>query len=91
MFLASKKEYCVTTNKNGVTDEQNIFKGFTKVSDNLARKEYCKMYGADKLIAKEPWSWRKSFNMGVVVPHKLRNCNKCTKALLCDGCDRLEN
>ena len=29
--------------------------------------------------------------MGAVTPHKLRSCNKCTKELLCDGCDKLTN
>ena len=29
--------------------------------------------------------------MGVVIPHKMRNCNKCTKDLICDGCDKLAN
>ena len=44
-----------------------------------------------KLIAKVPLSWKKSFNMGVVIPHKMRNCNKCSKDQLCDECDRLIN
>ena len=29
--------------------------------------------------------------MGVVIPHKMRNCIKCTKDLLYDGCDELVN
>ena len=29
--------------------------------------------------------------MGVVIPHKLRICNKCTKDLICDGSDKLAN
>ena len=28
---------------------------------------------------------------GVVIPHKMRNCNKCTKDTLCDDCDKLVN
>ena len=24
-------------------------------------------------------SWKKSFSRGVVIPHKMRNCNKCSK------------
>ena len=31
----------------------------------------------------------KNFNMGVVIPHKLRNGSKCTEDFLCDGCDKL--
>ena len=43
--------------KYGVIDEHKTFKGFTKVSDNLDRKEYFKMFRGDKLVAKVPLSW----------------------------------
>ena len=33
----------------------------------------------------------KSFSLGVVIPHKMRNCNKCTKDFLRDDCDELVN
>ena len=49
------------------------------------------MFEGDKLVAKVPLSWKKSFSMGVVIPHKIRNCNKCDKDSLCDGCDKLVN
>ena len=49
------------------------------------------MLAGDNLIAKVHLSWRKSFSMGVVIPHKMRNCKKCTKDVLCDGCDNLVN
>ena len=29
--------------------------------------------------------------MGVVIPHKLKNCNNCDKDILCDDCDNLVN
>ena len=29
--------------------------------------------------------------MGVVIPHKMRICNKCNKDLFCDGCDKVVN
>ena len=40
------------------------------------------MFNGDKLIAKVPLIWKKFFSMGVVIPHKMRNCNKCTKDLM---------
>ena len=49
------------------------------------------MAGGDKLVAKVALSWTKSFSQGVVIPHKTRNCNKCTKDNLCDECDKLVN
>ena len=49
------------------------------------------MANGDKLIAKVPLSWKKSFSHGVVIAHKMRNCNKWTKDILCDSCDKLVN
>ena len=47
------------------------------------------MFTGDKLVAKVPLSWKKLFSMGVVIPHKIKSCNKCTKDILCDECDKL--
>ena len=91
LFLAPKINYCLTINKFGVIDEHKTFQGFTNVSDNLDRKEFFKTFDGDKLVAKVPLSWNKSFSYGVIIPHKLRNCNKCTKDILCDNCDKFVN
>ena len=40
LFLAPKIKYCLTIRKYGVIDEHKTFKGFSKVSDTLDRKEY---------------------------------------------------
>ena len=29
--------------------------------------------------------------MGVVIPHKIRNCTNCKKDILCDSCEKLVN
>ena len=34
---------------------------------------------------------KKIFSMGVVIPHKIRNCNECIKDILCERCDKLVN
>ena len=91
LFSAPKIKYCLTINKNGVINEHKTFKGFTNVSDNFDRKECFKMFEGDKLKAKVPLSWKKSFGQGVVIPHKMRNCSNCTKDILCDDCDKLVN
>ena len=49
------------------------------------------MADGDKLIAKIPLSWKKSFSQGVVIPHKMRNCTNCKENILCDNCDKLVN
>ena len=91
LFLAPKIKYCLTINKYGVIDEHKTFKGLTSVSENLNRKEYFTMADGYKLEAKVPLSWKKSFSQRVVIPHKMRNCNNCTKDFLCDDCDKLVN
>ena len=91
LFLAPKIKYCLTIKKYGVIDEHKTFKGFTNVSDNLNRKEFFNMADGDKLIAKVPLSWKKSFSQGVVIPHKMRNCSDCKNNILCDNCDSLVN
>ena len=49
------------------------------------------MADRDKLVAKIPLSWKKSFSLGVVKPHKMRNCHYCKNEILCDICDKLVN
>ena len=91
LFLAPKIKYCLTVNKYGVIDEHKTFKGFTNVSDELDREEYFKMYEGDKLVAKVPLSWKKSFSHGVLILHKMRKCNECENNILCDNCYKLVN
>ena len=91
LILAPKINYCLTISQYGVIGEHKTFKGFTLVSNNLDRKGYFKMFIGDKLIAKILLSWKKSFSMGVVIPHKVRNCNKFSEDTLCEGCDKLTN
>ena len=89
LFVAPKIENCLTINKYGVIDEHKTSKGFTNVSESLDRKVYLKRYGGDKLIAKVPLSWKKSLNMGVVIPHKMGKCGECKKDILCENSDKL--
>ena len=63
--------------------KKKTFKGFKDVSDNLNRKEYFNMAEGDKLLAKIPLSWKKSFSQGVIIPHKMKDCLNCTKDILC--------
>ena len=49
------------------------------------------MFEGDKLIAKIPLKWKKSFSHGVVIPHKKKNCIICEKDILCDDSDKLLN
>ena len=86
---ARKIKYCLTINKYHIIEEHKTYKGFTIVSENLDRKEFFKMFDGDKLKGKVPSNWKKGFSYGVIIPHKLRNCNECDENVLCDNCDKL--
>ena len=91
LFLAPQVKYYSAINKYVVFDEHKTFKGFTNVSDNLNRKEYFQRFNGGKIIAKVSLSWKKGIYHGVIIPHRRRNCDKCTKDILCDGCDKSVN
>ena len=38
-----------------------------------------------------PRSWKKSFNNGIVIPTKKRQCNECKNEILCTKCSLLIN
>ena len=61
------------------------------MSDNLDREEYFNMADDGKLIAKVALGWKKSFSMGVEIPHKVSKCGDCKKDSPCDSCDQLVN
>ena len=72
-------------------DKHKTFKGFNDVSKKVDRKEYFKMFNGDKLSAKVSLKWKKSFSMGALITHKMRNCGDCEKDILCDECEKLVN
>ena len=70
---------------------ERLSKGFEKCLITLTEKKYFKTFNGDKLNAKLSLSWKTSFSMGVIIPHKMRNCNKCTKDVFCENWDELVN
>ena len=44
------------------------------------------MKEGEKISAMLPRSWKKSFDNGVIIPKKIRFCNKCNDKKLCDKC-----
>ena len=91
LFLAHKIKYCLAKDIYGIIREHKTFEGFTNVPDNLDKKQDYKIFHGDILFVTFPLSWEKNVSMGVVIQQKLRNCNKCIKDVLCEGCDKLGN
>ena len=77
LLLAPKINYCLTKNKNGIVDEHKTFETSTNVFENQDGKEYIKSSDSDELIAKVSLSWKKSFDCGVKLSHKLRHFCEC--------------
>ena len=91
LFLVPQIKSCLTKIKYGVISEHKTFKRFTNVSANLDRENYFRLLHGSKLKEKFPLSWNKTFDRGVVIPHKLGNRSKCTKDILCQNCEKVVN
>ena len=67
------------------------FKGFNDSKRLLDRSQYFDMLKGKKITAMLPRSWRKSFNNGVIIPTKMRQCNACKDGILCVTCNNKIN
>ena len=53
------------------------------VYDKFYRSQYVDMLEGEKISAVLPRSWKKSFNNGIVIPVKMRRCDRCKDGILC--------
>ena len=87
LFLAPKIKYCLTINEYGIINEKKTFKGFGDINRLLDTKKYFDMYEGKAVEGKFPLSWKKSFDSGVIIPCKMRECEECDGDKLCEECD----
>ena len=86
LFLAPKVKYCLTINEYGLVEEHKTFKGFGDVNRLLDNKKYFDMQQFKKIVGTFPLSWKKSFESGVIIPSKTRDCMICKESILCEEC-----
>ena len=67
------------------------FKGFNDSKRLIDRSQYFDMLKGKKLTAMLPRSWKKSFNNGIIIATKTRQCNECKDGILCTTCNNLNN
>ena len=67
------------------------FKGFNDSKRLLDRSQYFNMLKGKKITAILPRSWKKSFENGVIIPTKMRQCNVCKDGILCSTCNNQIN
>ena len=67
------------------------FKGFNDSKRLLDRSQYFDMLNGKKITAMLPRSWKKSFNNGVIIPTKMRQCNECKDEISCVTCNNRNN
>ena len=67
------------------------FKGFNDSKRLLDQSQYFDTLEGKKISAMLPRSWRKSFNNGVVIRTKMRQCNECKDEILCTSCNDQAN
>ena len=84
LYLAPKIKYCLTKDEYGIIKEHKTFKGFNDSKRLLDRSQYFKMKEGEKITPMLPRSWKKSFDNGVIIPKKMRFCEKCNDKKLCD-------
>ena len=87
LFLAPKIKYCLNINEYGIINEKKTFKGFGDINRLLDTKKYFDMNEGKPVEGKFPLSWKKSFDSGVIIPCKTRDCEKCDVNNLCEECD----
>ena len=90
LLLATKITYCWTIIKNVVFGENKTFKGTTKVFHN----SYINVLQCLMVLnwqQKSLWFGKNFFSMSIVIPHKSRYSNECSKDVYCDRCDNLVN
>ena len=91
LSLAPKIKYCLTINDLGISEQHMTFKGFNDSKRLLDRSQYFDMWEGKKITAMLPRSWKKSFNNGVIIPTKMRQCNACKDGILCVTCNNKIN
>ena len=91
LYIAPKIKYCLTIDGYGIIKEHKTFKGFNDSKRLLDRSQYFKMINGEKISAMLPKSWKKSFDNGIIIPAKMRFCNKCNDKKLCDICNNQIN
>ena len=85
IFLAPKVKYCLTIDDYRIIQEHKTFKGFNDRNRLLDCSQYFELIG-EKILAKLPRSWKKSFVSGMIIPMKMRFCNECNNKKICNKC-----
>ena len=87
LFLATKIKYCLTINEYGLVEEHKTFKGFSDIERLLDSKKYFDMQQGKKLLEQfSSFVEKISFETGVIIPSKTRDCENCIDSILCEEC-----
>ena len=86
LFLAPKMKYVLTIDDYGIIQQHMTFKKFNDSKRLIDRSQCFDMLDGKQIKAMLPRSWKKSFNNGVIIPTKMRQCNACKEEILCTTC-----
>ena len=67
------------------------FQGLNDSKRLLDRSQNSDMLEGKQISAMLPRSWKKSIDNGIMIPTKMRRCNECKDAILCDECNNQVN
>ena len=91
LFLAPIIKFVLTITELCIIKQHLIFKGFNDSKRLLDRSQNFKVLEGKTIAAMLPRSSKKSFSNGVVIPTKMRRCNKCSDKILCEECKNQVN
>ena len=83
LFLAPKIKYVLTIDHYGIIQQHMTSEGFNDSKRLLDRSQNFDMLNGKKVTAMLRRSLKKSFNNGVIIPTKMRQCNECKDEILC--------
>ena len=89
LFLALKIIYVSTIDHYGIIQQHMTFKGYKDSKRLLDRSQYFDMLKRKKITAILPRLWKKSFNNGIIIPTKKKQCNECKDGILCTTCNNV--
>ena len=91
LFLAAKIKYCLTIDEFGIIQEHKTFKGINDSKRLLDRSQYFKTIEGEHISAMLPRSCKKSFDSGLIIPTRMRFCDKCDDIKMCNKCNNQIN
>ena len=82
MFLASKIEYCIVIDENGILSQKTTFKGYDQNVVGLNFKDFLDLERGETILGESKLSWKRDLR-GIKIPHRVFQCPQCDNDRIC--------